>query len=124
MKTSKIISAAALALLAAAGAAHAEEYDGVHALTTQRTRAEVQAEALSVARSGNAYSDSYFTGVTQDDPNSAVDRNAVRAQAVARAHDPLQNLDSKSYVNSRIPDQYTKGSLAICRQQQGQQASL
>lgn len=124
MKTSKLLSAAALALLAAAGAAHAEEYDGVHALTTQRSRAEVQAEAQSVARSGNVYGEGYYAGVTQVDGNSSVDRNAVRAQAVAAAHNPLQNLDSKSYVNSVIPAQYTNGSLAVRRSQQSQQASV
>jgi len=123
MKTSKIISAAALALLAAAGAAHAEEYDGVHALTTQRTRAEVQAEGQSVARSGNVYGEGYYAGVTQVDGNSSVDRNAVRAQAVAAAHDPTWNLDRKAFVNSAIPAQYTNGSLAR-RQQQSQQASV
>jgi len=124
MKTSKIISAAALALLAAAGAAHAEEYDGVHALTTQRTRAEVQAEAQTVARAGNVYGETYHAGVMQVDGTSSVDRNAVRAQAVAAAHDPLQNLDRKAYVNSTIPAQYKNGSLAIRRQQQSQQAAL
>jgi hypothetical protein len=124
MNTSKIIAAAALAVLAAAGAAHAEEYDGVHALTNQRSRAEVQAEAVSVARAGNVYGDASDAGVTQVAGVSSVDRNAVRAQAVAAAHDPLQNLDRKAFVNSTIPSQYTNGSLAIRRQAQTQQASL
>jgi hypothetical protein len=126
MKTSKILSAAALALLAAAGAAHAEEYDGVHALTNERTRAEVQAEAQTVARSGNVYGEAYNSGVTQVAGNSSVDRNAVRAQAVAASHDPTWNLDRKAFVNGTIPSQYTQGSMAVRRQQQQnqQQAGL
>ena len=40
MKTSQIIAAATLSLLAAAGA-QAETYDGVHALTSGNSRAEV-----------------------------------------------------------------------------------
>ena len=124
MKTSKIISAAALALLATAGVAHAEEYEGVHALTSERTRAEVRAEAVAAARVGNIYGDAADAGVTQLAGNSTVDRAAVRAQAVAAAHDPLQNLDRKAFVDSTIPAQYTNGSLAVRRQQQSQQASL
>ena len=45
MKTSKILAAAALSLLAAAGA-QAETYDGVHALTSQRARAKSTSEAV------------------------------------------------------------------------------
>ncbi len=124
MKTSKIISAAALALLAAMGAAHAEEYDGVHPLTSSRTRAKVSAEAVVAARSGNAYDDSSNAGVTQVAASSSLDRATVRAQAVAAAHDPLQNLDRKAFVNSTIPAQYTNGSLAIRQQARQQQAAL
>jgi hypothetical protein len=124
MKTSKIISAAALALLAAMGAAHAEEYDGVHPLTNGRTRAEVSAEAVAAARAGDTYGDASYAGVTQVAGNGSVDRATVRAQAVATAHDPLQNLDRKAFVNSTIPAQYTNGSLAVRQQARQQQAAL
>jgi hypothetical protein len=119
---SKIIAAAAVALFAAAGAS-AEEYQGVTTVNSTRTRAEVQASAVAAAQAGtNLYSDAAGAGVTQVAGN--VDRNVIRAQAVAAAHDPLQNLDRKAFVNSTIPQQYTNGSLAVRRQQQNQQASL
>lgn len=119
---SKIITAAAVALFAAAGA-QAEEYQGVTTVNSQRTRAEAQSEAVAAAKAGaNLYGDTANAGVTQVAGN--VDRNAIRAQAVAAAHDPLQNLDRKAFVNSQIPQQYTNGSLAVRRQQQNQQASL
>lgn len=119
---SKIITAAAVALFAAAGV-QAEEYQGVTTVNSQRTRAEAQSEAVAAAKAGaNLYGDTANAGVTQVAGN--VDRNAIRAQAVAAAHDPLQNLDRKAFVNSQIPQQYTNGSLAVRRQQQNQQASL
>jgi hypothetical protein len=116
MNTAKIIAATAVALLAAAGA-QAETYEGVHALTGERTRAEVQAEARAVV--GNPYADGQFAGVTAL-PGGAVDRAVVQQQAVAAAHNPLQNLDSKAFVNSQIPAAYTQGSLAVRRQEQRQ----
>jgi len=119
---SKIITAAAVALLAAAGA-HAEEYQGVLTVNSQVSRAEVQSGAVAAAKAGtNLYGDAAQAGVTQVAGN--VDRNAVRAQAVAAAHDPLQNLDRKAFVNSTIPSQYTNGSLAVRRQATQNQASL
>jgi hypothetical protein len=119
---SKIITAAAVALFAAAGAS-AEEYQGVITVNSQVSRAQVQADAVAASKAGvNLYGDSAQAGVTQV-ASGVVDRNAVRAQAVATAHDPLQNLDRKAFVNSQIPQQYTNGSLAV-RRQQSQQASL
>ena len=124
MKTSKIIAAAALAILAAAGA-QAETYDGVHALTSQRARAEVSSEAVVAAHSVNPYAEG-VSSVPAPTLVASTDRARVRAEAVAAAHDPLQSLDRKAFVNSVIPAQYTKGSLAIRQQQrqQQQQASL
>src|SRR5215207_2137437 len=117
----KIITAAAVALFAAAGA-HAEQYEGVTTVNSQQSRTEVQAGAVAAAKAGtNLYSDAAQAGVTQLAGSSTVDRNAVRAQAVAAAHDPLQNLDRKAFVNSQVPQQYTNGSLAV-RRQQSQQA--
>jgi hypothetical protein len=119
---SKIITAAAVALFAAAGAS-AEEYQGVLTVNSQVSRAQVQADAAAASKAGaNLYGDAAQAGVTQV-ASGTVDRNAVRAQAVAAAHDPLQNLDRKAFVNSQIPQQYTNGSLAV-RRQQSQQASL
>ncbi len=119
---SKILSAAAVALFAVAGA-HAEQYEGVLTVNSQRTRAEVQADAVAAAKAGaNLYGDSAQAGVTQV-ASGNVDRNAIRAQAVAASHDPTANLDRKAFVNSTIPSQYTNGSLAVRRQPQNQ-ASL
>lgn len=118
----KIIAATAVALFAAAGAS-AEEYQGVITVNSQVSRAQVQAEAVAASKAGvNLYGDVAQAGVTTV-ASGTVDRNAVRAQAVAAAHDPLQNLDRKAFVNSQIPQQYTNGSLAV-RRQQSQQASL
>lgn len=119
MKTSKLLAAAALSILAAAGA-QAETYDGVHALTTQRTRAEVSSEAVVAARAGNVYGD-VAGPIVQAPLLALLDRSVVRAEAVAAAHDPLQSLDRKAFVNSVIPAQYTNGSLAIRQQQRQQQ---
>lgn len=111
MKTSKIIAAAALALLAAAGA-QAETYDGVHQLTGSRSRADVAAEATVAARAGNVYGEGRSSGVAPV-LTAALDRSVVRAQAVIAAHDPTFNLDRKAFVNSVIPSQYTQGSLKV-----------
>ncbi|SFN32076.1 hypothetical protein [Variovorax sp. OV329] len=119
----KIISAAAVALMAVAGAAHAEEYNGVLTVNSQRSRTEVQADATAAAKAGvNLYGDAAQAGVTQVAGN--VDRNAIRAQAVAASHDPTWNLDRKAFVNSTIPSQYTNGSLAVRRQATQNQAAL
>ena len=118
----KIISAAAIALLAAAGA-QAEEYQGVLTVNSQLSRAEVSASAAAAVKAGaNLYGDAADAGVTQVAGN--VDRQAIRAQAVAASHDPTWNLDRKAFVNSTIPAQYTNGSLAVRRQASQNQASL
>ncbi|GAC1390528.1 MAG: hypothetical protein NVSMB34_04170 [Variovorax sp.] len=109
MKTSQII-AAALSILAAAGA-QAETYDGVHALTNQRSRAEVGAEAVVAARSGNPYGES-GTSVATPAQGSTLARSTVLAEAYATAHAPNQNLDRKAFVNSVIPSQYANASLS------------
>lgn len=122
MKTTKILAAAALSLLAVAGAS-AEEYQGVHSLTSQRSRAELSVDAVAAARAGNVYGEAAGAGV-QAPLNSLVSREAMRAQGVAASHDPTWNLDRKAFVNSVVPKQYTEGSLAVRRQQNRQHAGL
>ena len=112
MKTSHLITAAAVVLFAAAGA-QAETYEGVQTVNSTRSRAEVNAEAVAAAHAPDAYAEGASSGVTQ--VASTADRNAVRAQAVAAAHDPLQNLDRKAFVNSTVPAEFTNGSLATTR---------
>ena len=105
MKTSKIIAAAALSILAAAGA-QAETYEGVQAPVSANSRAEVNAQAVVAARSENPYADGVTSRVAPALTASA-DRATIRAQAVATAHEPNQNLDRKAFVNSVVPAQYT-----------------
>ncbi|MGJ7510433.1 helicase SNF2 [Variovorax sp. GT1P44] len=84
MKTSKIIAAAALTLLAAAGA-QAETYEGVHPLVSANSRATVRAEAVTAARADNPYADGAESGLPAVIVSS-VGRPTVRSQAVAAAH--------------------------------------
>lgn len=107
------VSAAALALLGTAGA-HAETYDGVHAITSAATRADVQAEAVATARSGNTYSDAAAEGVAT--VNAVRDRSAVREEAVATAHDPLQSLDKRAFYRDQVPSAYNKPTVSFTRQ--------
>jgi hypothetical protein len=116
MNTKQLIavSAAALAMLGAAGA-HAETYEGVQALTSYANRADVQAEAVAAARGGNTYSDSAAEGVVA--VQSTLDRNAVRAQAVAAAHDPLPSLDHRAaFYRDQVPSAYSKPAVSFTRQ--------
>ena len=55
MTASKILSAVAVALMAVAGAAHAETYEGVHQLTSAASRADVAGQAVVAAHSANPY---------------------------------------------------------------------
>lgn len=104
MKTSRLLAAAALSMLAAVGA-HAETYDGVHPLTTENNRADVNAQAVVAAHSPDPYADGYSAGVAPALSASA-DRAKVRAEAVAAAHAPNQNLRREAYAGSVIPPQY------------------
>lgn len=113
MNASKIIAAAALSLLAAAGA-HAETYDGVHALTSSASRSSVAAEAVAAARAGNVYGE----GADSAAPivSASTDRAAVRAQAVATAHNPLQSLDRRAFYRDQVPAAYNKPKVSLTRQ--------
>ena len=83
MKTSKIIAAAALSLLAAVGA-QAESYEGVHALVSANSRADVRAQAVVAAHSENPYADGVSSRVTPA-LVASTDRAGVRNEAVAAA---------------------------------------
>jgi hypothetical protein len=111
MKTSNILAAAALSLLAVAGA-HAETYDGVLKQTGVLSRSEVNAQAVVAAHSANPYA----TGVSSRVApvlTASTDRSTIRAEAYAAAHAPNQNLWTESYVNSKVPSQYANGSLKV-----------
>ncbi|SCK36172.1 hypothetical protein VAR608DRAFT_3302 [Variovorax sp. HW608] len=104
MNTSKLIAAAALSILAAAGA-QAETYDGVHAPVSANSRAEVQAQGVVAARSENAYGDAASSRV-EPALTASADRQAVRTTAVATAHSANQNLKREAFVNSVVPSQF------------------
>ncbi|RYF71927.1 MAG: alpha/beta hydrolase [Comamonadaceae bacterium] len=105
MTVSKILSAIAIAVMAASGAAHAETYDGVQAMTSVNTRAEVNAQAVAAAAAPNQNVDSKSRVMPA--MTKPADRSVISAQAVAAAHAPNQNLDSKAFVNSVVPAQFT-----------------
>lgn len=84
MKTSKIIAAAALSLLAAVGA-QAETYEGVQAPVSANNRADVRAQAVAAARSENPYAEGVSSRVAPA-LVASTDRADVRNQAVAAAH--------------------------------------
>lgn len=81
-------------------------------------RATVQSELFAaqqngqLLRAGEAIDSSYGVAALPADRARA----DVRAEAVAAAHAPNQNLDRKSFVNSVVPVAYTQGSLATARQ--------
>ena len=79
MNTSKIIAAAALSLLAAAGA-RAETYNGVLTVNSVVRRADVDAQARITARAGDVYAEAASAGVTPA-LTASVDRSTVRSQA-------------------------------------------
>jgi hypothetical protein len=87
ISNAKRLSAIALALAAAAGAAHAETYEGVHPLTTAESRANVAAGAVVAARIGNPYATGVDAGPMHP-PVAMNNRDTVRAEAVAAARAP------------------------------------
>lgn len=86
MNTKQLIalSAAAFAMLGAAGGAHAETYEGVHSTASQASRADVRTEAVAAARADNPYAEGANAGPAPIIASST-SRDAVRAEAVAAA---------------------------------------
>ncbi|MBT2324356.1 helicase SNF2 [Variovorax paradoxus] len=82
--TSRFIAAAALSLIAVAGA-QAETYEGVHPRVSANSRADVRAEAVLAARSDNPYAEAVSSRVAPALFASA-ERANVRKNAVAAAH--------------------------------------
>ncbi|MGJ7503411.1 helicase SNF2 [Variovorax sp. ZT5P49] len=85
MTASKLLSAISIALLAAAGAAHAETYEGVHQVTSVASRADVAGQAVVAAHNANPYATGADAGPARVIVSTA-NRAAVRADAVAAAH--------------------------------------
>ncbi|RIX76747.1 alpha/beta hydrolase [Acidovorax cavernicola] len=113
MNASKTLAAVALSLLAVAGA-HAETYDGVHTVHSTLSRSEVTSQAVAAARAGNEYSDAASAGAQTF--TSTADRSTIRAEAVAKAHDPLASLDRRAFYRDEVPAAYKKPSVSFTRQ--------
>ncbi|SES89106.1 hypothetical protein [Variovorax sp. OV084] len=104
MKKIQIAQGAFLALLFASNA-QAEIYDGVLQSSSVRSRADVDAEAATVAKKEDPYRDSASSGVAAPLGYSK-SRDAVHAEAVKEAHSANQNLTGKAYYRDAIPSQY------------------
>ena len=107
MKFSRTTLAASFALLAFAQA-HAEEYQGVLEFNSTLSRSEVRAQAIAAARS-STHPDA-ASSVVAAAPASPRDRSEVKAEAVAHAHRPNQNLRVEAFADSRIPAYYSNGA--------------
>ncbi|MDM0046849.1 DUF4148 domain-containing protein [Variovorax dokdonensis] len=100
MTKSKFFAAAAVALFAAAGAAQAETYEGVHSATSALSRADVQATGVAAASA----KDQNVPRGSRGAETVAVsrDRAEVRAEAVSAASRPDQNVVPGSRYNSKV----------------------
>lgn len=94
----------------AANSVPAETYDGVHALTTQRGRAEVGLEALAASRLPNPYAESALALVAPISASS-MERHTVEQQAFIAAHAPNQNLEPQAFFKSVIPAQFNGSAI-------------
>jgi len=115
MTTSKLLSAIAVALAAISGGVHAETYDGVHTVNSIASRADVGSQGVAAARAGNTFGDGANSG-TQTIASSTASRSSVHADAVAKAHDPLQSLDRRAFYRDQVPAAYSKPRVSMTRQ--------
>ncbi len=113
MNASKLIAAAALSLLAAAGA-QAETYEGVHPLTSGASRSEMAQQGVAAAHAGNTYGDGATAGAQPF--TSTADRAKIQAEAVAEAHDPFASLDRRAFYRDEVPAAYKKPKMSFTRQ--------
>ena len=109
-RISKRTLAIAVCLIAAA-AAHSEEYDGVHALTRENTRAEILLQGPIAARTGNPYGDNQAEGPLVF--TSTLARSEVHAQGMARAHDRYHALDRWQFYRDTIPAEFYKPKMTF-----------
>ncbi len=99
MKTSHILAAAALSILAAAGA-QAETYQGVQSTVSAKSRDEVSAEAVGAAAAADQNIPRGSRGAERFTP--VADPAAVRSQAIATANAADANVTPGSKYNSRL----------------------
>ena len=114
MKTSKIIAAAALSILAVAGA-QAETYDGVHSLVSANSRAEVNAAGCRRRPQREPVCRRLCRGPRDGSgERSRPCRGSRRSRGPA--HRPNQNLHVEAFANSVIPAQYSNPRSVTTRQ--------
>jgi len=108
MNKMSLVLAALLSV--AAGSALADSQDDFNLqnrtpFTGTLSRAEVQQDLAAAQRSGELASIGAEAGYgpTAKPVVSARSRAEVQAEAVAAAHAPNQNVDPRSFVNSRLP---------------------
>ena len=99
MKTSQILAAAALTLIAVTGA-QAETYQGVNTAVSTKSRDEVNAEAVRTAAAPNQNVVRGSRGA--ETVAVSKDRSIVQAEAVRTAYAPDQNVTGGSRVNSKV----------------------
>ncbi|HWT17395.1 MAG TPA: DUF4148 domain-containing protein [Variovorax sp.] len=99
LSLTQVVAIGSFALLAAAGA-KAESYEGVQPLTSAKSRAEVNAEAV---REASAADQNVVRG-SRGAETMAVsrDRAGVVFEAMRTAAAPDQNVTSGSRVNSKV----------------------
>jgi len=99
LSLTQVVAIGSFALLAAAGA-KAESYEGVQPLTSAKSRAEVNAEAI---REASAPDQNVVRG-SRGAESMAVsrDRAGVVFEAMRTAAAPDQNVTSGSRVNSKV----------------------
>ena len=99
LSLTQVVAVGSFALLAAAGA-KAESYEGVQPLTSAKSRAEVNAEAV---REASAPDQNVVRG-SRGAETMAVsrDRAGVVFEAMRTAAAPDQNVTSGSRVNSKV----------------------
>ena len=107
---SKLLSGFALAILAAAGV-QAETYDGVAKVTSTQSRAEVRAEGVAAARSGDRFSDVAGQGVTSI--ASSVERASVRSEGIAAARSANPYAEGFGQGVTRVDSTVDRASVRI-----------
>jgi hypothetical protein len=90
---------------------HAEAYEGVSTITSSVSRAEVAAQAVAAAHTGNIYSDSM--GGSVHSPTASRSRESVHAEAVAAAHVRHFGLSGMAFYRDQIPSAYRKPAISF-----------
>ena len=100
MHISKFLSISALFIGAAA--AHAETYDGVHAVTSANSRRATVEAGVNLGHGGDPYAEAASGGVTVSMGKN--DRASVRSGAVAAAHAMGANQEALAVHPQQIAD--------------------